>query len=301
MRFRGLDLNLMVALDVLLEERNVSRAAKRLYITQPAMSAALNRLRSYFNDGILVAQGKKMIPTSTGESLIPMVKSILGEIDVLASTAMMFDPSRSARAFRIAASDYITTVLVKPLVVEIEREAPNLTLDIHMISDHSAVRLERGELDLMLTPIQFVSPEHPSDLLFEEEHVVVGWRKNPIFRRPLDERAFFAAGHVAVRIGADRVPSFIEQQLQGVGRKRRIEVITPSFLEVPWLLLESMRLGVMHRRLAQEMSAHLPLAIAPMPFSLPPMREMMQYNQARQNDAGLAWLRGRICALASRL
>ena len=301
MRFRGLDLNLMVALDVLLEERNVSRAAKRLYITQPAMSAALNRLRSYFNDEILVSQGKKMNPTSTGESLIPMVKSILGEIDVLASTAMMFEASRSARAFRIDASDYITTVLMKPLALEIERNAPNLTLDIHMISNQSAVRLSRCEIDLMLTPIQFVSPEHPSDLLFDEEHVVVGWRKNPIFRRPLDERAFLAAGHVAVRIGADRAPSFIEQQLQGIGHKRRIELVTSSFLEVPWLLLDSMRLSVMHRRLAQEMSSHFPLAIAPMPFSLPPMREMMQYNQARQNDAGLAWLRGRISALASQL
>ncbi|MGH7105318.1 MAG: LysR family transcriptional regulator [Acetobacteraceae bacterium] len=301
MRFRGLDLNLMVALDALLEERNVSRAAKRLYITQPAMSAALNRLRTYFSDDILAAHGKKMIPTSTGESLIPLVKSILGEIDVLASTATIFDPSRSARVFRIAASDYITAVLLKPLAIEMERDSTNLILDIELISEHAAVRLNRGEIDLMLTPTEFISPEHPTDLLFEEEHVVVGWRKNPIFRRPLDEHVFFAAGHVAVRIGTGRVPSFIEQQLQALGRKRRIELIAPSFLEVPWLLLESMRLGVMHRRLAQEMSSRLPLAVAPIPFSLPPMREMMQYNQARQTDAGLTWLRGRISALASRL
>lgn len=291
MRFKGLDLNLMVALDVLLEERNVSRAARRLHVTQPAMSAALGRLRAFFSDDILVSHGKQMIPTSTGESLGPLIKSILAEVDVVVSTATMFDPLRSERTFRIAASDYITTVLLTPLAARLERSAPGVSLEIRLTSEQSVPQLDRGEIDLLFTPAQFISADHPADLVFEEDHVVVGWKKNPLFRRTLDEAAFFEAGHVAVLIGADRGPSFAERQLRELGRKRRIELVAPSFLEVPWLLLHSRRLAVMHRRLAEVMVPALPLAIAPMPFAFPQMHEMMQYHKARQVDAGLTWLR----------
>lgn len=301
MRFKGLDLNLMVALDVLLEERNVSRAARRLHVTQPAMSAALGRLRAFFHDDILVTHGKRMIPTSTGESLGPLVKSILAEVDVLVSTATMFDPAHSQRTFRIAASDYITTVLLTPLVAALERSAPGVSLEIRLTSEQSVPQLDRGDIDLLFTPTQYISGDHPADLIFEEDHVVVGWKKNPVFRRKLDEAAFFEAGHVAVLIGGDRGPSFAERQLREMGRKCRVELVAPSFLEVPWLLVRSQRLAVMHRRLAEVMVPALPLAMAPMPFAFPPMREMMQYHKARQVDAGLTWLRSEARKLAAQL
>src|SRR5215831_9721072 len=107
MRFNGLDLNLLLAFQVLLEERNVTRAARRLNISQPAMSAALSRLREYFQDDILTVQGKQMHPTAQAESLAGPVRKFLADLDALLTRSAAFDPSTTQRTFRLVASDYI--------------------------------------------------------------------------------------------------------------------------------------------------------------------------------------------------
>ena len=120
MRRKGLDLNLLIALDVLLDEGNVSRAAERLHLSQPAASAALGRLRNYLGDELLVLHGKRMIPTSYAESLRPEVKRILEQVDGVISMSAECNPLRSERVFRLMASDYITTVLLIPLAAKLE-------------------------------------------------------------------------------------------------------------------------------------------------------------------------------------
>ena len=119
MRFKRFDLNLLLVLDTLLRERSVSRAAEQLNLSQPAMSAALGRLRSYFNDQILVSHGKRMLPTAHAQSLSPMVMKTLADIEALISASTVFDPSTSQRTFRICASDYVTTVLLVPLLEDL--------------------------------------------------------------------------------------------------------------------------------------------------------------------------------------
>src|SRR4051812_31516925 len=115
MRFKGLDLNLLLALQVLLEERSVTRAARRLNVSQPAMSAALARLRDYFDDELLVAHGKRMHPTAHAERLAGPVAQLLGDIDGLLTANARFDPRETRRRFVIVASDYITTAVIGPL------------------------------------------------------------------------------------------------------------------------------------------------------------------------------------------
>ncbi len=193
MRLKGLDLNLLVALDVLLEERGVSRAAERLYVSQPAASAALGRLRDYFKDEILVLHGKRMIPTSYAEDLQPEVRRILRQVDGMISMSAEFDPLRSERVFRFMASDYITTVLLIPLASELERVAPGIRLDTRLPDDAIRVEFERGEIDAMLIPEEFMVAQHPSELIFEEPHVIVGWSENPIFQLEIGEAEFFRA------------------------------------------------------------------------------------------------------------
>ena len=199
MRLKGLDLNLLVALDILLDERSVSRAAERLHVSQPAASAALGRLRDYFKDELLVLHGKRMIPTSYAGSLRPEVKRILADIDGMILMSAEFDPQRSERVFRFMASDYITTVLLIPLASELERLAPGVRLDARLPDDAIQLEFERGEVDAMLVPEEFTLRQHPSEMLFEEPHVVVGWKENPIFAGPLGEDEFFEAAHVGVR------------------------------------------------------------------------------------------------------
>lgn len=301
MRFKGLDLNLMVALDVLLETRSVSGAARQMNITQPAMSAALNRLRDYFKDDLLVVHGKRMLPTAHGANLARLIKPILADVHNVVLTSAVFDPATSERRFRIVASDYLTTVLIAPLLAHLEVVAPAVRLELRLPNENAMSRLERGEIDLLLTPDFFISPAHPSTLVFEENHVVVGWKENPIFDVPMDEAAFFSQGHVAVIMGDRPEPAFAERMMEAQGKIRRVEASAPSFTTVPWLVIGTKRLAVMHERLARRLAVDLPLATAPMPFAFPVMREMMQYHRANAADAGLTWLREQITNFAAGL
>jgi LysR family nod box-dependent transcriptional activator len=300
-RLKGLDLNLLIALDVLLEEGSVSRAAERLHLSQPAASAALGRLRDYFKDEILVLHGKQMIPTSYAESLRPEVKRILEKVDAVIAMSVEFDPLRSERVFRVMAADYINVVLLIPLAAKLATIAPNVRLDIQLPDDVVTADFERGDVDLTLVPEQFLSALHPSELLFVEPHVVVGWKDNPVFQRPFTIEDFYAASHVGVRIGPTRVPSFTESYLVAMERKRKMAAYVPNFSLMPWFLLGTMRLAVMQQRLAQAFEAIMPLQTRPLPFEIPTMRLMAQYHRARAADQGLRWLLAEVHAAANRM
>jgi LysR family nod box-dependent transcriptional activator len=289
MRLKGLDLNLLVALDVLLEERSVSRAAKRLHLSQPAASAALGRLRDYFQDELLVLHGKRLIPTSFAENLMPELKRVTKQIDDLVSMSTEFDPAQSERLFRFMASDYMVTVLMSRVLEKLAVQAPGVKLDMRLPEDSVYQVFERGEIDLMLIPEEFLLPNHPAVEIFEEPYVVVGWQGNPVMKGRMTVKKFFDATHVAVTLGPKRDPSFTERSLEKLGHQRRVDVYVPHFSAVPWLLLNTGRLAVMQQRLARKFTDVLPLAVAPMPFEFPVMRIMAQYHSARDNDQGLKW------------
>lgn len=290
MRFKGLDLNLLVTLDALLEEASVSRAAERLHLSQPAASAALRRLRNWFGDELLSAQGKRMTLTPYAARLKPQLADLLGGIDAFVSQPALFDPATSRRRFRLAMSDFLSTVLLRPLTLAIADAAPGIELDIVTPGDGTVALLDRGELDLLLVPQEFVGPQNPTRLLFEERHVIVGWRGNPLMQAPVTPADFMSAGHVVVRLGQVTRLTFAEAQLRSLGIARREEVTVPSFAIVPDLLVGTSRLAVMHERLARLAARQSDIAIGPLPFDFPPMREMAQYHRSRAEDAGLMWL-----------
>ncbi len=297
MHLNGLDLNLLVALDELLSSRSVSRAAERLNLSQPAMSAALSRLREYFQDELLVLQGKKMFPTPYAEQLAPLVKECLGNAEAVIRAKRGFDPATAQRTFHVVASDYITAVTIVPLVERLAQLAPQVRLDIAFPSDEAYVQLRDGKVDLLISPLALLPPETPNELLFEEDHVVVGWKDNPIFKKPLTEDRFFAAGHVGVALGAHRELVFADKALNAMNKPRRIEVFAPSFASVPWLLLNTARISVMHERLARSMARYFPIRIVPLPLQIPRLQEVMAYHPSRRADDGLQWLRAQFHAV----
>ena len=296
MRLDNFDLNLLVAFDALVEERNVTRAARRLHVTQSAMSASLKRLREALGDHILVQHGKTMVPTHYALALAPEVASAIANLRRLIQPSAGFDPATSSRTFRLAASDYIATVLLAPLLEALEDEAPTVRLEISLPGDATSRRLAIGDFDLLLTPEDFIDPDHPAELLFEERHVVVGCRHNPMMARALTIDDFASAGHVAVRI--DGRNTDIERELDRLGVPRRVEVHAPSFVQAPFLLPRTKRIALMHERLAQLMAPLLGLHVAEPPFALPVMREMAQFHATRRSDEGLTWLRSRLRRLA---
>ena len=296
MRLDNFDLNLLVAFDALLTERNVTRAARRLNVTQSAMSASLKRLREALGDSILVQHGRSMVPTPHAAALAPEVASTIATLRSLISAGTAFDPATADRRFRIAASDYITTVLLVPLLRSLEHEAPFVRLDVTLPADATSARLANGDYDLILTPEEFADANHPTELLFEERHVVVACARNPQLCERLTRDQFCRAGHVAVLI--DGHNTFIEDALDSLGIARRIEVRAPSFIQVPWLLPGTCRIALMHERLARLMAPGLDLTVIEPPFPLPVMREVLQYHSSRQKDAGLSWLRAKLRQLA---
>lgn len=291
MRFRGLDLNLLGAFSILMQERSVSAAARHLNLSQPATSAALARLREFFGDELLVVQGKRMYPTPFAESLTPQVRACLRSVEVMLTTSALFVPETAKRTFRIIASDFVIAALIVPLVARLSNEAPGVRLELAAPSETAEAEISEGKADLLIGPDTYVRGDHPTQLLFEESHVVVGWAENPLMQAPLSEDAFLAAGHVGVRIGVQRSPSFADRQMSLMNKPRRIEVETSSFLSMPLLLCGTHRIGLMQTRLAHRMRANYPLAFQTLPFECPNMREMLQHHAARSDDVGLNWLK----------
>lgn len=291
MRFKTLDLNLLVALDALLDEQSVTRAAERVNVSQPAMSAALSRLREHLNEPLFIQHGKSMVPTAVALRMKEPLKALLQGIDILVTEGSHFDPSTSQRRFRIATSDFLLAVLFPALIHRLGRDAPGITMDCVQPSELTQPLLDQGELDLFIGPEGHISADHPAEVLFEEKYVVVGWAKNPVFKhRTISEEDFYNAGHVVVEIGRQARTSFAEAHLLQFKRKRQIDMRVSSFLIAPEMVVNTMKLTVMHERLAKMYAKRLDIAISPMPFEFPVMREMIQYQQSRQNDDGLRWL-----------
>jgi DNA-binding transcriptional LysR family regulator len=299
MRYKGLDLNLLHALDVLLEVRNVSRAADRLGLSQSALSAALARLRDYFGDDLLMLEGRRMHATPFAEQLAGQLRICLGATDLLLATSRIFDPAVAERTFSIVASDYVATAVLAGLARRLNHQAPGIRLSFIAPDELAQQRLARGELDLMIAPQEYLSTTLPAEELYSEEFVVAGCRSNPALAGGVvSEQAVAAAGHIAVEIGSHRSSTFADRQLRTILPDRRIEGTVPSFTVVPWMLIGTQRMSMMHRRLARMVAQHLPIAFAPPPFAFPVMVEMVQFHRTSTNDAGIRWLIGEIRAQA---
>lgn len=299
MRFGRLDLNLLVALDALLTERSVSLAADRLCLSQSATSSALGRLREYFGDELLVVKGRNMILTARAEELIEPVRAVLEQIRTTVAVAPPFDPATAERTIRIMASDYSTEVLLAGALVDLEREAPGLRFEIQPMNDTPIEAVERGYVDLLLTIDLAVSADHPTQLLFQDDYVVVGATDNPAMAGPMTRDLYFSLGHVTARFGKARVPAFEDWFVRRQKQQRRIEVVAPSFLSLPGLIVGTRRIATMHRRMAERVVRNMPLVLREIPFDIPPIRETIQWNLANNNDRALRWVVERLQAAAS--
>jgi len=300
MRFKHLDLNLLVALDVLLEEQNITRAAARLHMTQSATSGVLGRLRTYFEDDLLVQVGRKMMPTPLAKELELPVRDVLLKIQTSITAKPVHDISGSKRHFRIMASDYLISVLFAEAIREINHEAPNITFELISPGQTAKEMLMRGEVDLMIAPEHFIVKEHPSQLLFDEQHVCVVCAANHSIGERLTLERYLELGHVGVAFGRSRTPGIEEWFMSQYGCKRRVEVITHDFNTLAQLVIGTQRIATMHSRLARLYARNLPLRILPPPVELPAMQEYMSWHRSLDRDPMLRWLREKLTEMVNR-
>jgi LysR family transcriptional regulator, nod-box dependent transcriptional activator len=286
MRFERLDLNLLVALDALLDERSVSLAADRIFLSQSATSSALGRLREYFGDDLLVVKGRQMVLTARAEQLVEPVRAVLEQIRTTISVSPHFDPATCDRTLRIMASDYVT-------------EAPLMRFEIQPMTEGPVDSLERGFIDLLLTVDFGMTADHPSQLLFGDDYVVIGCANNPAMKGPMTMELYLELGHVTCRFGKARVPAFDDWFMRRQKQQRRIEIVAPSFLSIPGLVAGSQRIATIHRRHANRIADNIPLIVRELPLAMPPIREGAQWHLSNNNDAAIRWFVEKLVLVAA--
>lgn len=293
MRFKRLDLNLLVALDAVLVEKSTTRAGERLHLSQSTVSDALARLRTYFNDELLVQVGRKMTPTPLGDSLVKPVRDILLQVEATLNIRPTFDPATSSRKFKLMLSDYVATVLMTEAIPKIQVLAPHVTFELlpqSLVSSPSDT-LDRGDIDFLIIPQDFVAPGHPSDTLFQDDFICVVWNENPLIGNSVSLDQYLSMGHLVAMMGGAGTPSIDEWFHKRFGAARRIELVTMNFNSVPQLIVGTTRVATMHKRLAHFYARYLPIKLLPLPLEMPTLTEAIQWHKFFDLDPGIAWIK----------
>ena len=299
MRLASLDLNLLVTLDALLRERNITRAGRRVGLSQPAMSAALARARDMFGDPLLVRQGRGYVLTPLAESVRVPLQEILVSIERTLERRATFDPRTAKREFRIAASDYVVIVLGQALTTRLAREAPLIRLRFQPLQEDAARLLSARRLDLTVHPIGALRG-FESQPLFEERWTTVVWKGNRQVGKRLDKATFSRLPHVEYALGR-REKSAAERTLDALGVEREVEVLTETFASIPFLVHGSRRIAVMHERLAQQLQSASHTRLLPLPYKIPNLVEAMSWHALDTTDPAHSWFRSIVSETADTL
>eukprot|EP01035_Chromulina_nebulosa_P021199 gene21199-27462_t len=290
MRFKNLDLNLLVAFDTLIRLRNVSRAADEMFITQSAMSNALNRLREYFDDPLLIQVGRRLELSPLAASLELPLRDIIVRIEAAVLSTPSFVPAESNRTISLVVSDYTLQTIGPPFVARVAASAPGLKLDFKPQQNFPHMLLERGEADLLIAPTVFCSPNHPSEVLFEDEIACVVDAKNALAQGQVTEEQFLAAGHVVMQ-PPNGGESFAQRICHQLGLTIRIDVTTFSFAALPSLVRGTNRVALVQNRLAERMILMGGLKVIDVPLVFPRLQQSVQWHSFRTRDPALVWLR----------
>lgn len=300
MDLQRFDLNLLVALDALLTEKNVTRAGARLNLSQSAMSAALARLRDFFHDELLVLVGRTMVLTPLAEDLAQPVRDVLLQVKATIASKPRFDPSVSGRHFTIAVSDFVTNVLMVDFLRGVRTLAPALTFEFRRVGRRASEDLEAGTLDFLIAPEPYVSRAHPREVLFEETHSCIAWTKNRRVGAKMSLEQYLALGHVLVQLD-EAGPNYDERILRELRHHRHVEVVTTSFESVPQFVVGTERIATVATRLARKYAKTLPIKALPVPVDIPPMFEVLQWHRAHDQDPAHAWLRAHLKDAAAKV
>ena len=285
------DLNLLVALDALLRECNVTQAGNRLNLSQPAMSGALARLRSHFQDELLVPVGRRMVRTQLGDELMGPVRELLLQIQGTLETTARFDPATSTRHISIAASDYVVTVLLADAIRRTRSEAPHMTFELRPLGARASAALDEGVLDFLIAPAGD-HEIHRSELLFEDIFTCVAWAGNTGIGDTLTAEEYLDLGHVIVNVGASPVGNIDEIYLRKTKQRRRVELSVSSFGLAPHLVVGTDRITTITMRLAIRLAGILPLKIIPLPIEIPRLVEVLHWHRVHDQDPAHLWFRG---------
>ena len=296
---RNIDLNLLTVLDVLLAERNVSRAAERLNLSQPAVSGALKRLRGSFKDPLFVRAQQGMRPTPFALGLIAPLKSVLQDIDTIFATTE-FDADTADITFAVAATDYAQTTFLAPLMSNVNRFAPNIRFSVVSTDGRRLPeQLDRQEIDFAVTVPEMAPRGAPYAELFEDRYVCAIDANHPLAGKRLKLDQFCKLDHVLVTPSSDGFFGPTDEALAKLGRERRVAVTIPNFLSLPSILRKSDFIAVAPERVLLPFAEEL--AIFPTPLNLSPVKMIGVWHELSDRSPAHVWLRDRMTEVATAM
>lgn len=293
------DLNLLTALDALLAERSVSRAATRLGIGQPAMSAALARLRILFGDPILVRGGRGMQPTPRALALADPLRATLTGIAAMLEPGDSFDPSNATRILRMSGGDYAGMTILPGLARRLARYAPGMDLQFRYLEKDSALMaLDEGSLDLALLVMDDLSPRFGSEVLIKETFVGAARPDHAVFVGALDLQRFASFNHLLITERGDTT-GCVDAALARQGLSRRVAMTVPSAALVADVLRATDLVATIPRRAGEWLAATDRVRLFALPIEMPGWAMRTVWATRNANDPALAWLREQLLDVAA--
>ena len=313
MNISRIDLNLLVYLDVLLREKNVTKAADQLGITQPAMSNSLRRLRGLFDDPLLIRTSQGMTPTQRAEELQPQLRHILSNIEQAVQPSAEFSVEESTRVFRIMASDYAESTLIPALLNEIRGIAPHIRLDVLTPSDVTFQDVEKGKVDMAINRFDYLPQSFHQVNVWRDNFTCLMSKDNPILK-DFNLDSYLAAQHIWVSktgmgVGVGMNPDDIQrlgrvdEALAEIDRSRHIRVFTRHY-QVAALLAEQPDLIATLPKQAATRHVNAKgstLTIKAPPFPIVPIELKMAWSPLLHHDLGHTWLRRLIVDVAKNI
>lgn len=297
----GIDLNLLVALHALLTERNVTRAGESIGLSQPAMSAALGRLRRHFGDELLTRDGQRFTLTPLASSLLDQSEVALHYVEHTFAARPVFDEKSSTREFTLMMSDYALTVLGGRVLELLEQRAPDVRLRIRQVDragvDDAAATLR--SVDLMVLPFGFLE-DLPSQELFRDKWVGLADPANDVPCNPITRDCLGPLRWVLTYNGPTQFTP-ADHHLKLAGVERHIDVVMENFLALPFLLAGTRRVGVLQERLARTLQASAGVRLLELDLGLPELVEAMWWHPSRAADPGHRWLQALLREAAATL
>ncbi len=278
----------------------------RLGMYQPAVSAALKRLRELAGDPILVRSGAGMVPTDAGLRMIEPSASILRASSMLFSNARGFEPATAETTFRLAASDYLDPLFLPQLVAQIKTQAPRCHIEIHPLTAESDYRahLAQGQVDIVIG--NWAAP--PDDLhmgrLFGDEVVCLVAKDHPAVRRGWNSAHvanWLEAEHIAPTATHPGAKGVIDEHLDTLGLQRNITVRCPHFGLMPSMVASSLLIMTTGRQYCERFAGLLPVKILPCPIEFPRMMYYQLWHERTHASNAAKWLRERVKSVATSL
>lgn len=296
---KRLDLNLLITLEALLVEENVTRAAARLHLSQPAVSAQLSRLRDVFDDPLLIPAQRGMTPTAKAVELLPSLRQALDQVRATVVTHQGFEPAKARLTVTIACTDYLQAAVVTHLVIAMRRAAPGVRIALRSLDvGQLEAQMTRGDVDVALMTPQIAPPSLRTRHLFDEHYVLIGRRGHPHLREGISAEHFAQLEHVIVSLRGGDFVTAVDNALAALGHKRNVVLSASSFLAVPELVAQSDCVALVPSRLVHSRGGQL-LQVDP-PFPVEGFAVGMVWHERTHGHDGFKWIRDCISRVSGK-